>query len=451
MKVTQEEVVERQTILNIELEDEDLGPYLDRGYSRLVQRAAIPGFRKGKAPRVVVERYLGRESLLNEALEFMLSDVTDRAIDGQGLERAGIPKIELLELEPVQVKATVALTPEVDLGSYRDIRVEEQAIEITEEDVQRNLEGQLKETGSWEPVERPVKLGDMVTMAVVGTAEGNNVIDEKDAVYIAEKGSVVPFPGFADHLEGVEAGAPKEFTLTVSEDYSDAALAGKPVEFSLTVTDIKERKLPELDDEFAKGVGDGYETLDELREKIESDLKAEAERAQTTQYREATLDQLLSVATLELPPLLIEHEVEHMASRRDRFVDSLNISKDDYLTYTGKTEEQIREEMQEHALERLSRSYALTTLAEREGLEVSAEEIDERLQTIEQAGSDQGEVQHQHDLDSTEVRDSIRESLLVEKALDQLSAIARGDGTQPVGDEQEESAAEGGDTVDEQP
>ena len=418
---------------HIELEDEDLGPYLDRGYGRLVQRATIPGFRKGKAPRIVVERYLGRESLLNEALEFMLSDVTDKAIDGQGLEREGIPKIELLEMEPVQVKATVALMPEVDLGSYRDIRVEEQAIEITEEDVQRNLQELLKEAGSWEPVERPVRLGDMVTMGVVGAAEGNSVIDEKDAVYIAEKGAVVPFPGFSDHLEGVEAGVPKEFTLTVSADYSDAALAGKPVEFSVTVSDIKERKLPELDDEFAKGVGDGHETLDELREKIEGDLKAEAERAQITQYRDAALDELLTVATFEVPPLLIEHEVEHMVSRRDRFVDSLNISKDDYLTYTGKTEEQIREEMQEHALERLSRSYALTTMAEREGLEVSAKEIDERLRTIGKSGGDQDETRRRHDLDSTEVRESVRDSLLVEKALDQLTAIARGDATQPVG------------------
>ena len=172
MKITQDEVVERQTVLHIELEDEDLEPYLDRGYRRVVNSAMIPGFRKGKAPRLIMERYLGRESLLNEALDFMLPDVTQRAVKAQELETAGTPRVELVELEPVSLKATVAFPPLVDLGSYRDIRVEEEIVEVTEEDVQKNLDELLEKAASWEPVERSVSAGDMVTMAVEGRRRG---------------------------------------------------------------------------------------------------------------------------------------------------------------------------------------------------------------------------------------------------------------------------------------
>ena len=431
MKITQDEVVERQTVLHIELEDEDLEPYLERGYRRVVNSAMIPGFRKGKAPRVIMERYLGRESLLNEALDFMLPDVTQLAVKEQQLETAGTPRVELVELEPVSLKATVAFPPLVDLGSYRDIRVEEEIVEVTEEDVQKNLDELLEKAASWEPVDRPVSAGDMVTMAVVGAVEDRDIANQDDATYVVDEESGLPFPGFAKQLEGAEVGTPKEFHLVIPDDYADANLAGKEAHFSVSVSEVKEKKLPEVDDEFAKGVGDGYETLVELREAIEKDLKVEAEASQKTQYREAVLDALLTVATLELPPLLIEHEVEHLVARRDEFVDRLNIRRDDYLRYTGKSEDQIQEEMRENAVEQLSRSWALAKLAESESLEVPADEIDERIQAIVSEGGEQAEHLKGADLDSEQVRSSVSESLLVGRALDRLTAIARGDGPTP--------------------
>lgn len=447
VKITQDEVVERQTVLHIELEDEDLEPYLDRGYRRVVNSAMIPGFRKGKAPRLIMERYLGRESLLNEALDFMLPDVTQRAVKAQELETAGTPRVELVELEPVSLKATVAFPPLVDLGSYRDIRVEEEIVEVTEEDVQKNLDELLEKAASWEPVERSVSAGDMVTMAVEGAVEDRDIANQDDATYVVDKESGLPFPGFAEQLEGVEVGTPKEFHLVIPDDYVDTSLAGEEAHFSVSVSEVKEKRLPEVDDEFAKGVGDGYETLLELREGIEKDLKVEAEAAQKTQHREAALDALLKVTTLELPPLLVEHEVEHLVARRDEFVDRLNIRRDDYLRYTGKSEDQIQEEMRENAVEQLSRSWALAKLAESESLEVSAAEIDERIQAIVSEGGEQGERLKGADLDSEEVRSSISETLLVGRALDRLTAIARGDGVAP--DAQQETP-EGNENVSEE-
>ena len=438
-------------MLHIELEEEDLGPYLDRGYRRVVQQVNIPGFRKGKAPRTVLERYLGRESLLNEAVEFMLPDVTQRAVMEQNLETAGHPKLELEELDPVKVKATVALTPNVELGAFRSIRVTEEKVEVTEDDIVGRLEQMRKEAAAWEPVERPVNLGDMVTMNVVGSVEGQDVLNETDAVYIAEEGSVLPFPGFSEKLKGAPIGESIEFDLGISEDYPDASVAGQDAHFTITVSDAKEQALPDLDDEFAKGVGDGFETLDAMRESVEAEMTSQAEEAQDTKFRETALDELLKLGTVELPPLLIDHEIEHMVDRRDRFTQSLNMSTDDYLKITGKTEEDIEGEMREQAVERFSRSYALSKLAEVESLEVSADEIDERVTELKESEDDRVGALGDGGLDSEEARDSIRETLLLRKALDRLTEIAKGGsanpstgGAEPASDEKGED--EGGET-----
>jgi len=429
LKITQEEVVDRQTVLHIELEDDDMAPYLDRGYRKVVQQAAIPGFRKGKAPRSIVETYLGRESLIQEALDYLLPEVTERAIEAQKLETTGAPSVELLELDPVTVKATVALTPIVDVGEYTAIRVEQTPVDTTDDDIQQRLEELRKREAPWEPVERSVELGDMVAMDLLGHIEETAFMNNTDQVYTVEAESPLPFPGFAEKMAGMEAGVAGEFTLDIPEDHVDARLAGKRAHFDVTIKDIKERRLPELDDEFAKGVDDGYETLVELRQKIEEELKGEAEQAQTTKYREAALDELVAGATFEFPPMLIDHEVQHMVQRRDQFVDQLNVSMDDYLRFTGKTDDEIREEMREHAFERLNRSYALTTLAEKEGLEISDQDIDDQVQELvsSRGDSEDGKADPRIDLESEEARSSIRESLLVEKSMERLVTIAKGE------------------------
>jgi trigger factor len=444
LKVTQEEVVERQIVLNIELEDEDIDPYLDRGYRRVVGRTMIPGFRKGKAPRFIVERFLGREGLLSEVMDSMLPDATQRAITEQELETAGTPRVEVLDLDPVTIKATVALLPDVDLGAYRDIRVDEKPIDPGDDNVDQRLKQLRERAGTWEPMERPVKSGDMVTMDVAGTVDGSSFFEQKDAVHVAEAENLLPFPGFSDALIEMEVGTAKEFTLTISEDHADSRIAGKEAVFNVTISEIKEQNLPELDDEFAKGLPEGYESLAALREATDTDVQTEAESARTQQYREDALDALIATAVIELPPLLIDHEVEHMVDRRNRFVSQLNIRMDDYLRFTGKTEDEIQQEIKESATERLSRSYALSALAEQEDLKVSDEEIDEKVEDMgASAGSDEESPQGR-DLDSEEVRSSVRESLIVAKALDRLTSIAKGEPPEPadadVTEEEDENA-----------
>lgn len=431
MKLTQEAVVDRQTTLQIELEEEDLDAYLERGYQRVVQKTAIPGFRQGKAPRFIVERFVGRESLLQEALDFMLSDATSRAISEKQLETTGLPKFELLGLEPVSFKATVALTPEVDLGTYRDIRVPVEAVEVTDGDVDKRIEDLRLAAAVWNPVDRPVEMGNMVTIQVVGTVEGAAVTNRRDQLYVLGEGDDRPLPGFSQHLVGMVDGERKEFTLQLPEDYSDPDLAGKGAEFVVTVSDIKARSLPELDDEFAKGVGDGHESMAALREHVRAELRSATERRQEDSYQTAALDALVAGAKIEVPPLLIEHETEHRQANREQVLDRLGMRTDDYLRVSGITEERLAEETRDHAVAAMRREFALSTLAKLEGVEVADEEVESRLQEALSPPLDQrrsrGGNRRRREQEMDQARRDVRRSLVRQKATDLLVAIARGE------------------------
>lgn len=453
MKITQGEIEDRQTVLRVELDDEDIATYLDQGYRRLVQRTSIPGFRKGKAPRRIVENFLGRESLINEVIDSMLPEVTTKAITEQELDAGGLPSIELIEMDPFTFEATVPLTPEVDLGQYPDIRVEQEAAEITEKDVEQRLDELRRSMATWEPVERPVQMGDLVTMDAKGVVEEQTILDEKDAVYFLDEDGVRPFPGFAPQLESLSAGESKEFDLTIPDDFPDNSVSGKDAHFSVSVSEIKERILPELDDEFVKGVGDGYKDVAELRERTQSDMTSEAESAADREHRESAITALVDGATFALPELVVEHEMAHLEERQQRFLSSVNIRTDDYLTSIGSTEEEMRANLRNEAEGRIKRSTALDELAKLEGIEVSDDDVEERVQTVLSEANDQDEKP-----DPEELNASVRRVLLAEQTMDRLMAIAKGEAAAPAesngeqveddNDDKEESTEGGADTDD---
>ena len=430
MKITQEEMVERQTVLHVELEDEDLEPYLQSVYLRVAQRTAIPGFRKGKAPRTVIERFLGPGGLVRESLGDAVPVLAERAVSARNLTPAVPPSVEILGTEPVSFDVTVAAEPGVDLGDYRSIRLEDDGIEVAEKDVEEAMERVRQDSASWEPVERPVKLGDMVTIDVAGTVEGRAVLDEKDSVYMAEEGGNIPFAGFAENLVDAVAGEPKEFSLPIPGGYADVSLAGKPCDFAVTVSEIKEQRLPDLDDEFAKGVGDGYETIAELRESLESDLRARAEEAARSAYRQQVVEALVDAATVEVAPLHVDHEVNHAMYSRLRVVQNLNMQYQDYLRYRGVTQEEDLEEMREAVVRRIAETYAVHELADREDPEVGDDEIDQRLKEMMDSGGEASEQLYEEE-GRKRARAAVRSSLRAEKAIGLLVAMARGEEPPP--------------------
>ena len=428
MKVTQEEEAARQTVLEIELDDEDLEPYLNRAYRRVVQRVNVPGFRKGKAPRGIIERYFGREYLINDVIEYMVSDVTSKAIQESELDAGGLPRIDLKGLDPVQFSATVPLSPSVELSDYAGLIVERQTTKVTDEQVDDTLERMRQGLATWEPVDRATKSGDMITADIEATVEGNILIDQKSGVLILEDGQESVPPGLSEKMFRAVKGEPKTFSLKLPDDYSnkagDARLAGKEARFAVTVREIKERTVPQLDDELAKGVGQGFDNLVALRTSVLDGLTAESVQADSAAFRDAAVAALVESADLTIPDLLIAQEIDHIFADRRLALQRMNVDMDDYLRYTGKTAEEFRDEARATSIERLERTYALRSLAEAEGIEVNDEELAERLDSMRAAlpADRLGEV----DLDSDETVAAVRSNLKFEKVIDRLVEIVGG-------------------------
>ena len=422
MKITQDEVVERQTTLHIELDDEDIDPYLQRAYSRVVQNVNIPGFRKGKAPRSIIEQYFGRESLLNEILDSMLPELTGKAITEEDIDAVGMPSIDLEGLDPFQFSAVVPLKPDINLGEYKSIRVEKETPSLPDDAIDERIEQLRLSVASWEPVDRTVQTGDMVSTQIKGTLDDEVILDESDAVYLVNEDIGRPFPGFSDKLVGLESDEPSSFDLDIPEDFQDENLAGKNISFEVNIKDIKERVLPELDDAFAQSIGEGYESLEDLREEVDKSIINEAETEASRAHRENVIQALLESATVELPPLLIEHESTHMVEEQERMVTQANMVLDDYLTSIGKTRTELEEESRDEAIGRLTRSFVLSALADEENIDISDDEITERIEELFSNSDEEKPDSSQ----TAEMMDYMRRSMRMEQTMTRLEDIAEG-------------------------
>ena len=432
MKITQEEVVDNQTTLRIELEEADLNPYLDQGYRRLAPQISLPGFRKGKVPRHIVEGFMGRESLLNEVLDNMVFEVTSKAIEEQAIDSAGVPKIEDLELDPVSFTATIALRPEVELGDYKAIRVPYEPEEVTDEIVSDRIDNIRESLGTWETVERAPQMGDLLNLDALGEIEGEEFWSREDGVlYLDEEGSV-PVTGFPQAMVGIEPGQETDFTISIPEDFRDASIAGKEASFTVTVKEVRERALPELNDEFARGLPDGYENLEALQNAVREGMVADAQARLEQEYETEVVQALIDEATITIPPVMLENETNRVLNTQDQFLESANIRRDDYLRSIGKTEEEAEQEAEEEADQRIRRTFALDKVSELENIEVSEQEIDERFNEM-YAG------QRMRRQERRSRREPLGDMLKYEKTVALLVEIAKSDPEDQSAEEQPES------------
>ncbi len=444
MKITQDDVVDRQTVLHIELEDDDMDPYLDKAYHRVVQRVNVPGFRKGKAPRRIIEQYFGRESMLNEILDSMLPELTNQAINEKDLDAVGLPSIEMEELDPLQFSATVPLRPEVDLGGYSEIRIAKDQPKIEDDAIDSRIEQLQLSVATWEPTERPVEIGDMITAQIKGTVGKKTIFDESDAVYLVNEEIGRPFPGFSEKLVGMEADKPSQFDLSIPEDFADPDLANQDASFDVTIKDIKARVLPEIDDAFAKGIGEGYETLSDLKEEIQKSIETEAEEESTKTHRESIVEALMETAKVEMPAPLLQHEAEHMVEEQERMISQAKMNMDDYLISLGKTREEFVEESKTEASDRLKRSFVLAKLAEEEGIEVSDEAIDDRISEM----FSNAEQEIPESSQNAQMRDYLSRSLLMEETMKKLEGIVAGEPGKDNADQEPDSSNAGSGSSD---
>ena len=422
MIISQDEIQDRQTVLHIELEENDVDPFINRAYQRVVQKANIPGFRKGKAPRSVIEQFYGKDYLLNEIIETMLPEMTFQAIQEQELDAVGLPSIDLQEINPVKFNATIPLRPEIELNAYKDIRIEKQEIEITEESINERLEQLRLSIATWEPFESEIEEGNMITAQIKCSISEEIIIEETDAVYLVNEEIGRPFPGFSTKLIGLKVDSQDSFELEIAEDFSDPKLAGQTINCEVLIKDIKHRVLPELNDDFAKGIGEGYETLDELKEEIQKGIQTESEQQSNFDFRESIIESVIKEANISVPPLLIQNEAENIIQQHTQMVTQANMAIQDYLQSIGKTEEELQNEAQEEAEGRIKRSFLISKIAEEENIEISDDEIEIKIQEI--FSNSEGEIPNS--TQNEEMRNYLFRTLLTDKTIERLEEIASG-------------------------
>jgi len=426
LNVTKDSVTTTEVTLTISMDAEDEEPFLNRSYKRVASRVRIPGFRPGKAPRSVVENHLGREALVHEALEFMIPESLDQVLKDEDIKAFMEPQLEVIDMAPVSFKAVVALEPVVELGEFQSIRLEREPVEVTGEQVDHVLEDLRFEAAPWEPVERPLAFGDLVSMNVKGVIDGEEVIDDNGIDFIPQVDNNMPFPGFSVYLEGMTEEQTKEFTLTVPDDYSQENYAGKECRFNVEVLSIKEKNLPELDDEFAKGVRDGYESLEALTDYVRQRLNDEGEAAETRRLEASSLEELKKLVKIEASELVYQRELDLMYEERERSLRNQRIDMELYLSYAGQTEEEMREQMKPQAEERLNTMLMLRKLADVENIEVSDEDVEGEISTLISTTGGESEAAMKQALSTENAKESIRSSLMNRKIMARLVEITQG-------------------------
>ena len=425
MNVTRESSNPTEVTLNILMDSEDEEPFINRSYRRLVSRIQIPGFRPGKAPRSIVERHVGRATLVQEALEFMIPETLDQVLKDQDIQAFLEPELELLEVEPVSFKAVVPLEPVVDLGDFRMIRLEREPVEITQAGVDEVIERLRFEAGPWEPVERPVQFGDLLSLDVTGTILGEQAISDQGIDFIPQQDNQLPMPGFSIYLEGAAEGQEKEFTLIVPEDHTQTQYAGQECRFRVNILSIKEKRLPDLDDEFAKGIRDGYESLEALRSDVEERLTKDAETASLRQLEQNSLDELLKIANVQASSLIYQRELDQMHQEQEQRLRGQRIDMDTYLRFVGNTQEEWLEQLRPQAEQRLNTTLVMRKLAEAESIDVDPEEIQAEIDSMASSSGD-SEESVRAALSADNARDSIRSSLIGRKVMERLVEIVQG-------------------------
>jgi trigger factor len=438
MKVSTEKIQGSQVVLTIEADKEEMDRSLDKAYRRLAAKTAVPGFRKGKATRPMLERYLGRDALVEEAANLLMVESYDKALEEQKVDAIARPKVEVLQVEPLSFKATVPVRPTVELGDYHDIKFVPETVVVTDEEVNEALERLRNMRATWEPVEREAKYEDLLNIDVEGTAQGKVVVSEKGGWYPLSPGPSSSLPGFSEQLEGAKKGEERAFTLKLSQEFGE--LAGEDCIFKVLVNEIKQKNLPDLDDEFAKSLGRSIETMDALREKVFADIKAEKERIERRKLEDKAIEALVAVSRLEYPEFLVHNEIDHLIDERRQHLGERD-SLENYLKNAKKTEEEFRNELKPAAEDIIKRSLVLEKLGEVEKTEVADAEVDAEVERVIQGANNDDRVRQL--FDSPSGRESLKRNLYMRKTIDRLAEIATaGEGTTPL--EEKEGGKENG-------
>jgi len=383
MNVQVENLENNMARLTVEVEATELDKALNAVYNRQKNRISIPGFRKGKVPRAMVEKMYGKDVFYEDAGDLLVRQQYPKAYDEVDLEIVSSPEVEVVQIEqgkPFIFTAEVALKPEVTLGKYNGITVTKIDTTVSDEELENAIKSELSKDGRIVTVDRAAEMGDTVTIDFDGSIDGVPFEGGKSEGYKLELGSHSFIDNFEDQLVGKKDGDEVDVNVTFPEDYHEASLAGKPALFKVKVHEVTTRELPELDDELAEDKG--FDSVDAFKEDIKNHLQETKESQAKRTKEDEALAKIVKDSKMDIPDAMVETQVRSMINDYAGSMMQSGLSFDQYLQFTGMTLEQFEDHLRPDALERIKTSLCLEQIAKEEGLEATDEDVDAKIKEM---------------------------------------------------------------------
>ena len=403
MSLQVEKLEKNMAKLTIEVSAEDLDKAMEKAYQKQKSRISLPGFRKGKAPRKMIESMYGKGVFMEDAVNSLVPQEYTKALGECDLEIVSQPEINVTQMEPGKAlifTADVAVKPEVTLGDYKGVEVPKSEIAVTDEEVDAEVKKEQDKNARTVAVEdRAAANGDITTIDFEGFVDGVAFDGGKGTDYALTLGSGTFIPGFEDQLVGANAGDHVEVKVTFPEEYQAKELAGKEAVFQCDVKKIETKEVPELDDEFAKDVSE-FDTLAEYKEDVKKNLTEKKEKEARTAKENAAVDKAIENAQMDIPELMTKTECRQMMDDFSRRMQQQGLSMEQYFQFTGQSMDKMMEDMKPQALKRIQTRLVLEKVAEAENIQPSEEEITEEIQKMADA----------YKMEADKIREAIGES-----------------------------------------
>ena len=389
--------------LTVEITGAEFDSAINKVYTKVKNQIALPGFRKGKAPRKLVEKMYGEGVFYEDALEELYPSIMEEITKDESLEIVGYPKtnVNTIGADGVELVVTVGLMPVAKLGQYKEIPAPKAEVSVTDEEVETALKPYITRATTQVSVDRPVQNGDTAVIDFEGFVDGVAFEGGKGENYDLKIGSGSFIPGFEDQLVGVAAGESKDVVVTFPEDYHADNLAGKEAVFKCTVHEVKEEQVPELDDEFAKDVSE-FETLDELKADLRAKTLERKEKDAQTAFEQSVMAAVIDNAEMEIPETMVEYETDKMMENYESRLQGSGISFDQYLNMMGTNRAEFRVSTMAAALQQIQSELVLKAVVEAEGIEAAEDEIAAHVK----------ELAEQYSIEEDKVKEAISEDAL---------------------------------------
>ena len=419
MSVKVENLEHNMAKLTIEVSAEELEKALNTAYNKQKRQISVPGFRKGKVPRAMIEKMYGAEIFYEDAANELMQQTYPSAIDESGVDIVSRPTVDVVQIEkgkPFIYTAEVATRPEVALGKYMGVTVTKIDTSVTEDEVEAELENQRNTNARTVTVtDRPVKEGDTAVIDFEGFVDGVAFDGGKAENHSLEIGSHSFIDTFEDQLVGKNAGDEVEVNVTFPEEYQAADLAGKPAVFKVKINEIKAKELPELNDEFAQDVA-GVDTLAEYKEELKKNLTEKKENEAKKTKEDEAIQKIIDKSKMDLPKAMIDTQCETMVNEFAQRIAQSGLSMDQYLQFSGMTVDQLKEQVRPEAETRIKSSLVLEQIAKEENIEVSDEDINAEIEKMAKAYGMEADKLKEYMGDSE--KESMKRDLAITKAVD---------------------------------